>query len=150
VQPHAEFFACLRLHLYRYVDADVDPPALMYCQYERLPDHRWRCVVCGDTTSHARDEVGIRTCDAATARVLAPAGQPSTFWNFGDHAESLFGAAGITQQRVADWLGSCGGCPERQEKLNRLGRWLGAMLGADVEAKTAAEREVAAEIGPKI
>jgi uncharacterized membrane protein len=34
-------------------------------------------------------------------------------------------AIGITQERVAAVLGSCGGCEQRQEALNEFGRSIG-------------------------
>ena len=41
----------------------------------------------------------------------------------GDQVELALTAVGITQERVQKWLGPVCRCPERKEKLNRLGAW---------------------------
>ena len=43
----------------------------------------------------------------------------------GDMVKAGLNAIGITQERVATVLGSCGGCPQRQEALNEFGRSIG-------------------------
>jgi len=43
----------------------------------------------------------------------------------GDMVKAALSAVGITQERVAAVLGSCGGCPQRQEALNEFGRSIG-------------------------
>jgi hypothetical protein len=43
----------------------------------------------------------------------------------GDMVKAGLSAIGITQERVAAVLGSCGGCQQRQEALNEFGRSLG-------------------------
>lgn len=46
----------------------------------------------------------------------------------GDVVHDLLGSVGITPERVSEWLGRPCKCPERQEKLNKLGRWVGRLL----------------------
>lgn len=41
----------------------------------------------------------------------------------GDRVQSALSTVGITQARVTTWLGNCGGCPDRQERLNQLSDW---------------------------
>ena len=48
----------------------------------------------------------------------------------GDKIESALNLLGISKDRVEKWLGRPCGCKERQEKLNRLGRWAERLLVA--------------------
>lgn len=44
----------------------------------------------------------------------------------GDLVESALAIVGVTNERVARWLhttGGCGGCARRKEQLNQLGNW---------------------------
>ena len=47
----------------------------------------------------------------------------------GDAIHEALTRAGITDERVARWVGrECGGCRRRQEKLNALGQWAARVL----------------------
>lgn len=46
----------------------------------------------------------------------------------GDELKKALTAIGVTEERVARWLGPHCGCKERQEKLNRLGAWAWRVL----------------------
>lgn len=47
----------------------------------------------------------------------------------GDAIEKALSSVGVTKERVTAWLGGCGGCKERQEKLNALGMWAASKAG---------------------
>lgn len=46
----------------------------------------------------------------------------------GDKIELALTRVGVTHERVERWLGRPCNCPERREKLNRLGRWASRIL----------------------
>lgn len=47
---------------------------------------------------------------------------------FGDVIASALSSVGITEERVAAWVGGECGCAARKEKLNRLGAWAASFL----------------------
>jgi len=47
----------------------------------------------------------------------------------GNTVHEALARIGITPDRVARWVGKPCGCPERQERLNQLGRWASRVLG---------------------
>lgn len=52
----------------------------------------------------------------------------------GDAVHKALELVGVTEDRVARWLGhSCAGCKRRQEKLNELGWWAGRVLKGKVD-----------------
>lgn len=55
----------------------------------------------------------------------------------GDRVHVALELVGVTEDRVARWLGgSCGGCRERKEKLNALGAWAARVArGAVADAR---------------
>jgi len=53
-----------------------------------------------------------------TVRITSSPGE-----GLGDKVASALSAVGITEERVAAWLGGECGCAERRAKLNRLGAW---------------------------
>lgn len=59
---------------------------------------------------------------ASAATVAQPPG-------LGDAVESALAKLGITKAKVKEWLGAPCGCKERQEKLNKLGRWAKRIMG---------------------
>lgn len=47
----------------------------------------------------------------------------------GDAVHEALARLGITDERVAAWVGrECGGCRRRQDKLNALGQWAARVL----------------------
>ena len=46
----------------------------------------------------------------------------------GDRLSKALSMAGITEERVSEWLGRPCGCAARRERLNRLGEWVGDVL----------------------
>lgn len=44
-------------------------------------------------------------------------------FRLGDNVETALKTMGITSEKVSAWLGRPCGCPERRERLNRLGAW---------------------------
>lgn len=51
----------------------------------------------------------------------------------GDRIEQALTILGITKERISKWVGKPCGCPERKEKLNRLGRWATRILRGSLE-----------------
>ena len=72
-------------------------------------------------------------CQAGTPTTLADPG-------WGDRLEAALSAVGVTKERVSAWLGAPCGCAERQEKMNRLGRWVESFFKAPEAAKQEFER----------
>ena len=92
------------------------------CQFVaiELPDGRFRHVApCGAraTTSHAKY---FRMCDCGNAPPPAPQSHPG----LGDKVAVGLEILGITKEKFSEWIGKECNCPERQEKLNRFGRYL--------------------------
>lgn len=54
-------------------------------------------------------------------------GEDRLEFRLGDTIESALSRAGITSERVRDWLGDCG-CEQRKARLNALGAWAGQYL----------------------
>ena len=81
------------------------------CTFETTQPNVYRCTVCGAVViSH-------------TANVYASCGtQPM---GLGDMVKAGLEYVGITPERVAAVLGSCGGCDQRQAALNQLGQVIG-------------------------
>ena len=81
------------------------------CTFEAIEPSVYRCTVCGTVViSH-------------TPNIYAPCkDQPM---GLGDWVKAGLSAVGITQERVAAVLSSCGGCQQRQEALNEFGRSIG-------------------------
>lgn len=46
----------------------------------------------------------------------------------GDAVAAALALAGVTESRVAAWLGRPCGCTERRERLNQLGAWAARTL----------------------
>lgn len=81
------------------------------CKFEAADPNVYRCTVCGAVViSH-------------TPNIYAPCKEQPM--GLGDMVKAGLSAIGITQERVAAVLGTCGGCEQRQEALNQFGRSLG-------------------------
>jgi hypothetical protein len=85
----------------------------MKCQLIPVNHKYARCTVCLRLARHASGD-DDRECP----------GEPVVV-GLGDMVKAGLNAVGITQERVASVLGSCGGCEERQEALNEFGRAIG-------------------------
>jgi hypothetical protein len=84
---------------------------MILCKFEPTQPNEYRCTACGTAIiSH-------------TPNIYAACKQQPT--GLGDWVKAGLSAIGITQERVAAVLGSCGGCPQRQEALNEFGRSIG-------------------------
>ena len=90
---------------------------MILCKFEQTQPNEYRCTVCGTVViSH-------------TPNIYAPCGnQPM---GLGDWVKAGLSAVGITKERVAAVLGSCGGCEQRQEFLNEAGKAIGIGLPPD-------------------
>jgi hypothetical protein len=77
--------------------------------------------MCEDETSRVLERHPIRVCRKPSG-ALVP--------GLGDHIANGLAAIGMTKPRAEaftrKWLGLGCGCPERQERLNRLGRYVKA------------------------
>lgn len=62
---------------------------------------------------------------AQAGTVTAPAQQQR---GFGDLIASALSTVGITEERVAAWVGGECNCAARREKLNRLGEWAKSLI----------------------
>lgn len=89
----------------------------MKCQLTPVNRMYGRCDVCQRLARHASGD-DDRECT----------GEPQPM-GLGDMVKSGLNTIGITQERVAAVLGSCGGCAERQRVLNELGAKIG--IGVD-------------------
>jgi len=76
------------------------------CTFEKLPDGRWSCPVCGFQTKQVFDTAPRRNC---TKRGL------------GDVVADCLKAVGVTKRRVSRLFRRRCGCGERQSTLNKLG-----------------------------
>ncbi len=76
-------------------------------------------------SEQVRREWDRRTASIASGEDQFPKHKPG----LGDQVESALKLLGITKEKVEKWLGRPCGCKERQEKLNKLGRWAGRILG---------------------
>ena len=85
----------------------------MKCQLAPVNRKYGRCTVCQKLARYASGDAN-RECP----------GEPGPV-GLGDMVKAGLSSIGITQERVAAVLGSCGGCPQRQEALNEFGRSLG-------------------------
>jgi len=85
------------------------------CVFESSEPGVFCCTACG------------RVVHSRTPNVYAACGPvrqtPSV--GLGDMVKAGLNAIGITQERVAAVLGSCGGCEQRQEAANSFGRAIG-------------------------
>jgi len=87
------------------------------CKFETVEPNSYRCTVCGSVViSH-------------TPNIYAPCKEQPI--GLGDWVKAGLEFVGITQERVAAVLGSCGGCHQRQEFLNEAGRAIGIGLPPD-------------------
>jgi len=85
----------------------------MKCQLVSVNRKYGRCTICNRLARYASGDAS-REC----------LGEPVPV-GLGDMVKAGLNAIGITQERVAAVLGSCGGCPQRQEALNEFGRSIG-------------------------
>jgi hypothetical protein len=85
----------------------------MKCQLAPVNRMYGRCTVCLRLARYASGDAN-REC----------LGKPVPV-GLGDMVKAGLNAIGITQERVAAVLGSCGGCEQRQEALNEFGRSIG-------------------------
>ena len=90
------------------------------CTFATIEPGLQQCTVCGRLARHA------------TTRVHAECRGPQPM-GLGDWVKAGLSAVGITQERVAAVLGSCGGCQQRQETLNQWGQAVGIGLPARPE-----------------
>jgi hypothetical protein len=51
----------------------------------------------------------------------------------GDNVTAALKVVGITDKKVTKWLGRPCGCPERRERLNRLGAWAYRIITGQTE-----------------
>jgi hypothetical protein len=58
---------------------------------------------------------------------------------WGDRVSQALAKFGITDEKVSEMLGRPCNCPERREKLNRLGRWAESFFNSKEEAEQALE-----------
>jgi hypothetical protein len=98
----------------------------MKCQLVPVNRKYGRCTVCLRLARHASGD-DDRECP----------GEPVVV-GLGDMVKAGLSAVGITQERVASVLGSCGGCEERQEALNEFGRSIGIGRAPDGTQKESA------------
>ena len=82
------------------------------CTFESTEPGVYRCTQCGSVVH------------SSTPNVYAACGPVG----LGDMVHNGLSAIGITQERVAAVLGSCGGCQQRQEFLNEAGKAIGIGL----------------------
>jgi len=82
------------------------------CTFATVEPGLQRCTVCGRLARHTTTNVH------AECRGPQPIG-------LGDMIAGGLDYVGLTKERVAAVLGSCGGCEQRQEALNELGRAVG-------------------------
>lgn len=82
------------------------------CIFESTEPGVYRCTQCG------------RVVHSSTPNVYAACGPVG----LGDMVKAGLEFVGITQERVAAVLGSCGGCQQRQEFLNEAGKAIGIGL----------------------
>jgi len=87
------------------------------CKFSTIEPGLQQCTVCGRLARHATTNVH------AECRGPQPMG-------LGDMVKAGLTTIGITQERVAAVLGSCGGCEQRQETLNQWGQAIGIGLPA--------------------
>ncbi len=131
------------LRIHRYTERNRAGP-LMRCAYDRLPDGRYRCLICGDETSRAPEQPPVRQCVKETASImwdhsklvakaLASNGDGAASLGLGDIVAAGLDSVGITKDRVAKWWGAPCNCKDRQERLNKLGQAIVAFArgGAD-------------------
>ncbi len=59
--------------------------------------------------------------------MITPANTP-TGKGLGDRVEQAISIIGVSSSVISKWVGKPCGCPERKEKLNRLGRWATRVL----------------------
>ena len=84
----------------------------MDCQYEPIGSGKLRCRQCGDIATRQTN----RNCIMPTYGPHRP--------GLGDHIAVGLTMLGVTKERYAAWLGKPCNCQKRQEKLNRLGRYI--------------------------
>lgn len=112
--------------------------ATTHCDYERLEDGRLRCRVCGVTTTRKWADPPKSVCrPPSTEPPVRPKRPVIGKSGLGDRVAAGLAAIGLTEERVASWLGSCG-CKKRRERLNRLGRYVtarAAKLGIKLPAR---------------
>jgi len=91
----------------------------MKCQLAPVNRMYGRCTVCLRLARYASGDAD-RECPGEPVPV-----------GLGDMVKAGLNAVGITQERVAAVLGSCGGCEQRQEFFNAAGRAIGIGLPPD-------------------
>lgn len=114
----------------------------MHCSYQRLDDGRLHCKACGDTTTRRWGPIPRRMCGASGDVPRIPEGASdhasvvqqalATVEDnplpIGDWTATALDALGITKERVSAWWGEPCPCPERQQRLNELGRTIVSFL----------------------
>ena len=78
----------------------------------------------GEPPPESPQEPLSKTRPAATT-----ADPPAPGW--GDRVEAALKLVGVTPEKVSAWLGRPCGCAERKNRLNKLGRWAGRVLGRE-------------------
>lgn len=87
------------------------------CLFEKT-DSGWSCTRCGRRVKLQSEKPPVAVCKAGPG--------------LGDMVASGLGAVGITKERVSAVLGRPCNCPERQAKLNAIGKkYLGMGGGSD-------------------
>jgi len=102
----------------------------MNCEWEINEHGHHVCRLCGFTYRKTPPVLPLRKACAAK-RPPEPLPPPS-YGGLGDHVAMILDATGITEKRVEWFLKAaklivadgCGGCPQRREKLNRVGERL--------------------------
>lgn len=65
---------------------------------------------------------------------------------WGDRLGMALAKIGITDESVSAWVGAPCNCPERRERLNRLGRWVTGILAGGQSEADAAATELTSEV----
>lgn len=109
--------------------------------------HGFDCGLCGRPywSVYQSPEMCKRPC----VEVALPHAHTSTPVRpgWGDRLQRAFAKVGVTDESVSAWIGAPCKCPERREKLNRLGRWVNSILTGSQSEADAAAAELTSEIG---
>lgn len=113
---------------------------------DRLPEHL-ASLCCGDNPKFSQRHCvghinawlvqnGLPKLEKLPVTTIIPSPRPivpGMNMGLGDRISQALSIVGITEERVTAWIGKPCGCSERQEKLNRVGRWASRVLQGSFE-----------------
>jgi len=103
------------------------------CNFQLNDDGLWQCAECEWVFPRKTENPPKRACRKESEVPSLQQQQAQESFGLGDAVSNALGIVGITEERVSAWLGRPCGCPERRERLNRLGRWAAGIVSGTVE-----------------